>query len=377
MCPRDKLNNSNRIGTMNQFSSRQVPVLVTPRFESISSMGSRRSSLNSLFDESTSNCTVYVRDSEYVWLPGRILIADDSAGVVHVQIVIPDNWVETTVLHDKSSITELEYKLNGSQGLGMYTSPKAHICGFSSDLEEEVHTRRVYIYEENHGDFVGEIPKGLRREVRLSDYRNKELPLQNLERRLKRSSLSHRSVNTDPDPLMNARDMADLPYLHEAGILYNLKLRHSHSQPYTRVGDIVVALNPFEWIKGLYSKEKQNIYAKHLIWDLKDLEKPKLRREKPKLRREKQTSSSMFSPFQENDANVSISSPNKKVKHQPLAHGSFYSRLGLEPHIYETACLAYRGLAHEQQNQSILVSGESGAGRLTFLFVIISLPVHL
>lgn len=33
----------------------------------------------------------------------------------------------------------------------------------------------------------------------------------------------------------------------------------------------------------------------------------------------------------------------------------------LKPHAYETASLAYRGLAIEGQDQSILVSGESGA----------------
>jgi hypothetical protein len=315
---------------------------------------------SSIDDDSISNSPVYVRDSEYVWLPARILRAADLEGVVHVQIVIPENWVETTVLHDKSSIIELEYKLNGSQGLGMYTSPKAHMNGFSLDIEEGQNKRRLYSYEANHGDFVGEIPKGFQRTLKLSDYRNSELPLQNLERYLKRSSLSHRSSNADSYPLMNARDMADLPHLHEAGILYNLKLRHSHSQPYTRVGDIVVALNPFEWIKGLYSKEKQNIYAQHLIWNVKDLEK-----DKPKSRRKKQNLPPKLFPFHENDnddAHGSMLSSNNEVKHEPLAHGSFYSRLGLEPHIYETACLAYRGLAHEQQNQSILVSGESGAG---------------
>ena len=70
--------------------------------------------------------------------------------------------------------------------------------------------------------------------------------------------------------VVKARDMADLHYLHEAAILYNLKQRHGQNLPYTRVGDIVVAVNPFEWIDGLYSSEKQAIYAKHLIWDAVD-----------------------------------------------------------------------------------------------------------
>jgi myosin heavy subunit len=48
-------------------------------------------------------------------------------------------------------------------------------------------------------------------------------------------------------------------------------------------------------------------------------------------------------------------------------HGAFgastYDRLGYEPHVYEVSALAYRGLALERQDQTILVSGESGAGK--------------
>jgi myosin heavy subunit len=34
----------------------------------------------------------------------------------------------------------------------------------------------------------------------------------------------------------------------------------------------------------------------------------------------------------------------------------------LEPHVYEVSSLSYKGLAFGGENQSILVSGESGAG---------------
>lgn len=65
-------------------------------------------------------------------------------------------------------------------------------------------------------------------------------------------------------PLRNARicrDMAELEHLHEAAILYQVKERHCNlERPYTRVGEIIVAVNPCFWISSLYSKERQKFY---------------------------------------------------------------------------------------------------------------------
>lgn len=177
--------------------------------------------------------------------------------------------------------------------------------------------------------------------------------------------------------------MADLHYLHEAAILYNLKQRHGQNLPYTRVGDIVVAVNPFVWIEGLYSAEKQALYAKHLIWDAKDYE---VEKDVIELHQEDVSDLGNISDMGEGDldsiggmgtgTNIPMTpsgkmisfrtlnseansdeSSTKSKKNEPMAHGSIYSKLGLEPHVYETASLAYRGLSSDRKNQTILVSG--------------------
>jgi len=132
--------------------------------------------------------------------------------------------------------------------------------------------------------------------VKLDDYVNNVLPLQNV------------GPNGD---LTEVEDMVDLAYLHEAAILYNLKARHVTAKPYSRVADIVIAVNPYQWLTDLYSDKARMHYAQKIVWD-----------------------------------------NNKKDP-----------RIGLPPHIYEISSLCYKGLAFNKVNQSILVSGESGAGK--------------
>jgi myosin-5 len=93
--------------------------------------------------------------------------------------------------------------------------------------------------------------------------------------------------------------------------LFNIKARHVLALPYTRTGDIVIAVNPYQWLTHLYEEKVQLLYAKKLVWDNSDKD----------MRKE------------------------------------------LEPHVYEISALAYKGLALNGQNQSLLVSGESGAGK--------------
>lgn len=73
----------------------------------------------------------------------------------------------------------------------------------------------------------------------------------------------------------------------------------------------MIAVNPYQWLNPLYSKQNQTKYAKRLVWET-----------------------------HEKDA-----------------------RLLVTPHVYEVSALAYKGLMQNDLDQSILVSGESGAGK--------------
>jgi myosin V len=101
-------------------------------------------------------------------------------------------------------------------------------------------------------------------------------------------------------------DMVTLNYLHEASILDNLRRRFKHKLPYTYVGNICMAVNPYQWIGEIYTKDLKNAYLQNLRHDMK-------------------------------------------------------------PHVYGTSASSYKGLRDYNKNQSILVSGESGAGKVSLI----------
>ena len=90
-----------------------------------------------------------------------------------------------------------------------------------------------------------------------------------------------------------------------------MKSRHKEGKPYTRTGDIIIAVNPFQWFDDLYTEKKRVYYSNRIVWEATD-----------------------------NDP-----------------------RDSMEPHVYEVSALSYKGLAFGGVDQSILVSGESGAGK--------------
>ena len=208
------------------------------------------------------------------------------------------------------------------------------------------------------------------RTVSLQDYPHQQLPLQNVD------AAGH---------LMQMPDMVDLPSLHEvcvcvlsvccvcvvcvellchhvcpnlipslshtynrslnkAAILYNLRARHLDSKPYTRVGDLIIAVNPFRWMPELYSEDNRNKYVHQLIYSGKSFGGRCIR-----------------------SVSVSLSLTHggtyPLVLSNPTTDNTTNVKEGLDPHVYETSCMAFRGLAVDGKHQSILVSGESGAGK--------------
>ncbi|CDU20108.1 myosin F, putative [Plasmodium yoelii] len=96
-------------------------------------------------------------------------------------------------------------------------------------------------------------------------------------------------------------DLTKLTHLHEASVLHSLNIRFDIDEIYTFTGPILIAINPFKHIKNLYS---DNILEKHI---------------------------------------------------QPIKSKS--------PHIFATSNSAYLGMCKNNKSQTILISGESGAGK--------------
>jgi len=97
-------------------------------------------------------------------------------------------------------------------------------------------------------------------------------------------------------------DCCSLMYLNEATLLYNTQLRYNKTKIYTYIGNILIAVNPYAQLKNLYSKETLTSYA------------------------------------------------GKSIGVRP-------------PHVFAIADKAFRDMKALRQSQSIIVSGESGAGK--------------
>ncbi|KAL5189910.1 Myosin-15 [Glycine soja] len=108
--------------------------------------------------------------------------------------------------------------------------------------------------------------------------------------------------DADEEEHGGVEDMTRLAYLNEPGVLYNLQRRYALNDIYTYTGSILIAVNPFTKLPHLYDIHMMEQYKGALFGEL-------------------------------------------------------------SPHVFAVADASYRAMMNGGQSQSILVSGESGAGK--------------
>lgn len=167
-------------------------------------------------------------------------------------------------------------------------------------------------------------------------------------------------------------DLIELTHLHEPAILHALRLRYDADIIYTSTGPILIAVNPFKPMEKLYRRETMEEYR---FQGEQGLRSPNTENSPPP------KMNSYLSPFGKHGRKSGI------VEQETNGNGN----KRLAPHVYQTADDAYRqmlrGLENTNlmkkprkqlvrgesaiadldgvnpSNQSILVSGESGAGK--------------
>ncbi|KAI1902045.1 hypothetical protein AGOR_G00040680, partial [Albula goreensis] len=105
-----------------------------------------------------------------------------------------------------------------------------------------------------------------------------------------------------PSSSTGVEDMAALGDLHDGAIMHNLFLRYQQKNIYTYIGSILAAVNPYQPIPHLYDRKNVELYSRHHLGEI-------------------------------------------------------------TPHIFAVANECYRSLWKRSENQCVLISGESGAGK--------------
>mmetsp|Transcript_112673 Transcript_112673/g.313389 ORF Transcript_112673/g.313389 Transcript_112673/m.313389 type:complete len:1773 (-) Transcript_112673:269-5587(-) len=110
--------------------------------------------------------------------------------------------------------------------------------------------------------------------------------------------------------LNGVEDLLSLGDFNEGALLHNVRVRYFKDQIYTGIGGpILISVNPFANLAGLYSEQKQKFYR---------------------------------------DRSAAVGSGQN---------------LELPPHLFSVAAASYTAMLGDGKNQSIIISGESGAGK--------------
>jgi myosin protein heavy chain len=107
--------------------------------------------------------------------------------------------------------------------------------------------------------------------------------------------------DANPGKFDGVSDMSDLSHLNEASVFHNLRKRYENDLIHTYSGLFLVVINPYKWLQ-IYTEEIITIYQ------------------------------------------------GKRRKE-------------VHPHVYALADEAYRNMLTDRRNQSMLITGESGAGK--------------
>jgi len=121
---------------------------------------------------------------------------------------------------------------------------------------------------------------------------------------VRRSTVTRSEVRPyyDYGPTRTWADNTEMVHLDDANILENIRRRYLQDEPYTYTANVLLAVNPYKKIPGLYGMEKIHAYGGKGLG-------------------------------------------------------------ALPPHPYAIADRAYRRMLREERNQALVISGESGAGK--------------
>ncbi|CAI5729464.1 unnamed protein product [Peronospora destructor] len=119
--------------------------------------------------------------------------------------------------------------------------------------------------------------------------------------RRKASAAKHATLFSDERVVVGVDDLVLLSSVSETSILENLKMRHAADVIYSYIGHVLVVVNPYKWL-DIYGEDSMRSYM-----------------------------------------------------HK--------ARIDVAPHVFATAEETYRTMLSEEDNQCVIISGESGAGK--------------